>query len=158
MFLNLKKANARIAELEAELEASQGILAAAEENGAQLDQLQARNTELEEENAALITERDNLQASVDSAASNLTEATERAEAAEARVTELEAEATTAETQAADIVAASGIPADQQIPDTDANASDPASVLKQYQAISNPAERAKFRMENLKALETAASQK
>jgi chromosome segregation ATPase len=104
MFVNLKNANARIAELEAELKTSEEILAAAQVNEERILVFEAEKAELESTVETLKAEKELSEAEAKSASTVATEA-------ESQVEALKAEAKTAAAQAADLVASQGVDSD-----------------------------------------------
>jgi hypothetical protein len=144
MFVNLKRANARIAELEEELQTSEEILGAAQVNEERILLFETEKAELETENKALKVASDLLEAEAKAAATVATEA-------EAQVEALKSEAQTAEAQAADLVASQGVESEDAPPAVEESAKSSDEIQTIFRSMSNGLERSAFYQKHRSAL-------
>ena len=151
MFVNLKNANSRIAELEAELQTSEEILGAAQVNEERILVFEAEKSALQAEKSALQAENETLKTS-----SALFEAEAKAAGilandAGSKVEALQAEAQTAEAQAADLVASQGVESDEAPPAVEEAAKSSDEIQTIFRSMPNGPERSAFYQNNRSAL-------
>ena len=144
MFVNLKNANSRIAELEAELQTSEEILGAAQVNEERILVFEAEKSALQAENETLKASSDLFEAEAKAAGILANEAGSKVEA-------LQAEAQTAEAQAADLVASQGVESDEAPPAVEEAAKSSDEIQSLFRSMPNGPERSAFYQTNRSAL-------
>ena len=144
MFVNLKNANSRIAELEAELQTSEEILGAAQVNEELILVFEAEKSALQAENETLKTSSALFEAEAKAAGILANDAGSKVEA-------LQAEAQTAEAQAADLVASQGVESDEAPPAVEEAAKSSDEIQTIFRSMPNGPERSAFYQNNRSAL-------